>query len=74
MNKEQFLKAIVNVLKEAGRWVVLALIPVVLTYLETISAEWAGILIVILRVLDKFIHELGKETENENLITGLTRF
>ena len=74
MNKEQFLKALVKVLKEAGRWAVIAAIPVVLTYLDAISAEWAIVAAGILRIVDKMIHEVGKETENEDLIKGLVRF
>lgn len=74
MSKEQFLKAMVKVLKEAGRWALVAAIPVVLAYLDALSAEWAIALAGVLRLLDKIIHEIGKEIENEELVKGLVRF
>lgn len=74
MNKEQFLKAMVSVLKEAGRWAVLASIPVVLAYLDAIPADLAISLAAFLRLLDKFIHTAGKETKNKVLAKGITRF
>ncbi len=59
--------------KEPLRLVVLASIPVLLAYLGTISAEWAGVLIVVLRLIDSIMHEVGKVEKNE-LKTGITRF
>ena len=74
MNKKIFLKAMVKVLKEAGRWAVLASIPVVLVYLDTIPTDLAISLAAFLRLLDKFIHAVGKEMKNEKLIKGLKKF
>jgi hypothetical protein len=59
--------------KEPLRLVVIAVIPVLLVYLGTISAEWAGALIVVLRLIDSILHEVGK-VEKNGLETGLTRF
>ena len=72
MNKSVLWEAI----KEPLRLLVLAIIPAILAYTETISGQWAVILTLVLRGVDKFLHELGK-TEgaiNTNLIKGLTRF
>lgn len=70
MTKEVIWEAI----KEPLRLLVLAIIPIVLVYLGTIDTQWALVLIVILRFVDKLLHELGKAKENELLELGLTRF
>jgi len=49
MNKETVWVAV----KEPLRLLVLAIIPLLLVYLEAISAEWAGVLILLLRLVDK---------------------
>lgn len=69
MNKEIIWKAI----KEPLRLMVLSIIPIMLTYFASLPYAWAGILIVILRFVDKLLHEIGKES-NELLIKGITRF
>lgn len=43
--------------KEPLREIVLAIIPGVLAYLETIPTEWAVILYLVLRGVDKYLHE-----------------
>lgn len=60
--------------KDPLRLLVLAIIPFILVYFETISAPWAVIITVALKYIDKILHEIGKETENETLIKGITRF
>jgi len=67
-------QAIFEAIKEPLRLLVLAVIPVLLVYLEKLSVEWAGILILVLKLIDQVLHEVGKETEKESLVTGLTRF
>jgi len=67
-------QALWKAIKEPLRLLVLAVIPVLLAYLGKISAEWAGILILVLKLIDQVLHEVGKETEKESLVTGLTRF
>lgn len=69
-DKKVFFEAV----KEPLRLLALALIPFVLAYLKTISYEWVVVLVTLLRFADKYLHELGKEEKNENLVKGLTRF
>lgn len=70
MNKEMLWEA----LKEPLRLLVLAVIPVAITYLTGISEQWAVLAVLILRFIDKVMHEAGKEQENPTLEKGLTRF
>jgi hypothetical protein len=74
MTKEALWEAV----KEPLRLLVLAIIPVLLVYFQAINAEWAGVIIVILRLIDSVLHEVGKEqstkTKESVLVTGLTRF
>ena len=70
MNKEVLWEAI----KEPLRLMVLAVIPLLITYLAGLSQEWAFAAVVVLRFIDKYMHELGKEKEMEQLSKGLTRF
>ena len=75
--------AIWEAIKEPLRLLVLAVIPFLLLYFGTINAEWAVTLTVVLRFIDKLLHELGKQEEATNntkfpttsvLTGGLTRF
>ena len=63
---------------EALRVAVLAVIPIVIDGLSNgmIDLRLVGIsaLIALLRFVDKYLHNLGKEQENDILIKGLTRF
>jgi hypothetical protein len=67
-------KAIWEAVKEPLRILVLAVIPVILTYLEVINTQWAIIIVAALRLLDKILHDIGKVTENEVLEKGITQF
>lgn len=70
--------AIMEGVKEALRLGVLAIIPVLITGLNNGEIDWQLVatvgLIAILRFVDKTLHQLGKEKNNEMLIKGLTRF
>ena len=68
------MKVIWEAVKEPLREMVLALIPVVLAWLNTIPAQWAVALYLILRMIDSYLHELGKSENNATLTTGITRF
>lgn len=69
-------------LKEALRLIVLAMLPVAVVYVSEANPAWAGVALVILRAVDKWLHEIGKEmdaTPDEApmakfLMKGLTRF
>ena len=84
MSKESLLEAI----KEGGRLVLLAFVSYLLTegVLDAIVAYFGGQLDAVtkvqiiglattaLRALDKYMHELGKESDNKTLTRGLTQF
>ena len=61
-------KLIWEAAKEPLREIVLAIIPGILAYLETIPAEWAFVLYLVLRGIDKYLHNSGIVEK------GLTRF
>jgi hypothetical protein len=67
-------QAIFEAVKEPLRYLVLAVLPFAITYTASLPYEWAVFATLVLRGLDKFIHEIGKTAENENLTKGLTRF
>lgn len=60
--------------KEPLRLLILAIIPFGIAYLTELSYEWAGVIVVVLRFLDKALHEFGKANNNETLTKGITRF
>ena len=60
--------------KDPLRLLVLAIIPFILVYLEAINAQWAVAITVVLKYIDKILHEVGKETGNKVLTRGLTQF
>jgi hypothetical protein len=74
MDKQVLWEAV----KEPLRLLVLALIPFAITYFASLPYEWAVLATVVLRFIDKLMHELGKEfstkTEESSLLKGLTRF
>ena len=74
MTNEKLLKTIWEAAKEPLRLLVLSVLPVLITSLAELSYWWAGVAIVFLRLLDSVLHEVGKETNNETLTRGLTRF
>ena len=67
-------QAIIEALKEAGRVVVLAVIPLLIDSLSKGKVDWSVIAIAaaiaLLRFLDKVLHEMAPEGE----AGGLTRF
>ena len=67
-------KIVWEAVKEPLREFVLAIIPGLLAYLQTISAEWAIVLYFVLRSIDAYLHEFGTAKKKEVLVTGLTRF
>ena len=73
-DKEALWKAV----KEPLRLLVLAVVPFGIAYFMGIEAQWAITATVVLRFIDKYLHEVGKEqsTEREEspLVKGITRF
>lgn len=72
--KVETKQVIWEALKEPLRLLVLAIIPVAITFLTGLDVMWAAPMVALLRFIDKFLHELGKAESDENLIKGLTRF
>lgn len=70
MNKE----IVWNAVKEPTRLLVLSILPLLITYFTELGVEWAAAAIVLLRFVDKLLHEYGKETKNQVLTKGLTQF
>lgn len=72
------MKPYVEALKQGGRIFLVAVVPLLITQLNSESVNWKSIFITgaiaVLMAVDKFLHEEGKLTGSENLIKGLTRF
>ena len=67
-------KAIWEATKEPLRLIAIALIPFIIAYFVDLPYEWAAVMIVVLRFIDKLLHELGKAKKDDLLKGGLTRF
>lgn len=63
-------EALVEALKEPLRLLLLAIIPFGIAAIVDSGYEWAGIVVVILRIIDKYLHELAPKGE----AGGLARF
>lgn len=74
MTNENIWEALWKAAKEPLRLLVLSILPVLITYLGQLDYQWAVIGTLLLRLADKFLHEIGKETDNKSLTKGLTRF
>jgi len=74
MTNQKLWKTLWEAAKEPLRLLVLSVLPVLITSLNELSYWWAALAIVLLRLLDSVLHEVGKETNNETLTKGLTRF
>jgi hypothetical protein len=61
--------------KEPLRLLVLGIIAWLITYvLPGVDTQWSIPLIVLLRFIDKWLHEAGKASDNATLIRGITQF
>lgn len=71
-------KATIEALKELARVALMAAIPLLIQGLQHSEINWQAVgvasVIAVLRTVDKYLHELGKEVENNKLSKGLTRF
>lgn len=62
-------------LKEPLRIALLALIAWILTVIvPQIDVKWVPVITLALKWVDEWLHEWGKVTKNDTLITGITRF
>lgn len=84
MNREAVAAAIVEFVLETGRMVLLAVVPLLIVMvgpaLENKQVainlpliQWTAVLVV-LKALDKALHEAGKVINSQTLTKGLTRF
>lgn len=69
---------IIEAIKQAGRIIAVAIVPLLISQLQNNSIDWKAIgvtgAIALLMGIDKYLHLEGKVTENESLTKGLTRF
>lgn len=72
------IKPLTEALKEGGRVVALAIIPLLIEGLSQGEVNWRSIGVVAavtaLRVVDKWLHLEGKERGDDKLTHGLTQF
>jgi len=71
-------KAYIEAFKELGRVVLLSIIPVLISQMDEKMFNWEVVIITgsiaVLRFLDKLLHEMGKESNNDKAKKGLTGF
>ena len=63
-------KALLEAVKEPLRWVVLGAIPVIIAYFTELDYAWAGMVVVVLRIADGYLHEHAPKGE----AGGIVRF
>jgi len=74
MTNKKIWKALWEATKEPLRLLVLSALPVLVVYLRDLPYWWAALATLFLRLADKVLHEIGKETKNKDLLKGITRF
>ena len=71
-------KPLLEGLTELGRIALIAIIPIMIDGLLKGIIDWRLIgisaLIAVLKAIDKFLHKLGVQEDNDSLTLGLTRF
>jgi len=67
MNKEVIWEAI----KEPLRLLVLAIVPLLVTYFAALPYQWAILATVVLRFIDKWLHEYEKAQPVKKQIKGI---
>jgi hypothetical protein len=63
-------EALKEAIKEPLRWLFLAILPFGIAYVAKLDYSWAGIVVVVLRMIDKYLHETAPKGE----AGGLVRF
>lgn len=78
--KNEKVKALWAAIKLPLRIFVLSILPIAITWLGGFDAQWAGVAITLLVVLDKYLHELESakpvKKQNDGVlgVRGLTGF
>jgi hypothetical protein len=66
---------LIEAIKEPARLFVLALLSWVITFaVPQLDPKWIPLMTVILKFVDALLHEWGKDTKNDALTLGITRF
>ena len=66
---------LLEAVKEPLRWVAIAIIAYVIdAIVPQMKPEYIPYVMIALRFVDKWLHDIGKVTENEVLTGGLVRF
>lgn len=68
--------ALWEAVKEPLRWLVIAILPIFINWIsgQPWNPELIGVAIAIIRIIDKMLHDYGKESGNSTVEGGLTRF
>lgn len=62
-------------LKEPARIALLAIVAWLFTVVvPQVPKQYVPVLTLVLKLVDEYLHQIGKETKNDTLVTGLTRF
>jgi len=61
-------KALWEAVKEPLRWLALAVLPFAVAYFTELGYEWAGGVVVLLRIFDGYLHEKAKKGESGGLV------
>jgi len=61
-------KLVWEAVKEPLRLLVLSILPLLLVYFASLPYEWAAVILLVLRFIDKYLHESGIAEK------GITRF
>ena len=69
---------IIEAIKQAGRIIAVAIVPLLISQLQTNAIDWRTIgvtgAVALLMAIDKYLHLEGKIEKDESLTKGLTRF
>jgi hypothetical protein len=72
------IKPAVEAVKQAGRIVLVSVIPLLVVQLQNSKIDWRAIgvtgAIALLMAVDKYLHLEGKLQDNDQLTKGLTQF
>lgn len=72
--KTEWKQPLWEAVKEPLRLLVLAVVPVLVTLVADLPKEYAAIAVLVLRFVDSWLHQIGKETGNKVQVKGLTQF
>lgn len=73
---DELARSLWEATKEPLRLLLLALVSTLIVHFTSVPQPEVTITIMVigLKTIDRFLHTWGKETDNDQLLTGLTRF